>query len=212
MAKLEIIGAAQSNYVWTCRIACAEKGVAHELIVARPHTPDVDAIHPMGRIPVMRHGDVSLFESKAICTYIDRAFSGPGLIPASAAGAAECEQWISFINTSLDPVCVRQYLLGYFFPGTPDGSPDRARIDAALPGVEKHLAILDKAVAATGHLAGTGFTLAEAFLLPIAHYLKNAPESARMIGGLPGLSAWCERHMARPCFVSTMPPAPPPKR
>ena len=211
MTTLEIIGVAQSNFVWTCRIACAEKGVAHALNPARPHTADVDAIHPMGRIPVMRHGDVSLFESKAICAYIDRAFPGPGLVPAGAAGAAECEQWISFINTSFDPVCVRQYALGYFFPGTPDKSPNRAIIDPALPGVEKHLAIIDRAVAATGHLAGPGFTLADIFLLPIAHYLKGLPESGAMIGKLPALSAWCERHMARPSFISTTPP-PPPKR
>ena len=77
MSTLEIIGAAPSNYVWVCRIACVEKGVACELKEARPHTPDVDAIHPMGRIPVMRHGDVSLFESRAICAYSDRVFPAP---------------------------------------------------------------------------------------------------------------------------------------
>jgi len=72
----------------------------------------------------MRHGDVMLFESKAICAYVDRAFDGPPLIPADAISAALVEQWISLINSAIDPVCVRQYLLAYFFPGTPDGAPD----------------------------------------------------------------------------------------
>ena len=79
MAELEIIGAAQSNYVWVVRIAAAEKGVAYKFTPVRPHTPEVDAIHPFGKIPVMRHGDLELFESKAICTYIDRAFQGHGI-------------------------------------------------------------------------------------------------------------------------------------
>ena len=88
MPELEIIGAPQSNFVWVCRIAAAEKGLAVKLDPARPHTPVVDAIHPSGKIPVMRHGDVTLFESRAICAYIDKAFPGPSLIPADAKSAA----------------------------------------------------------------------------------------------------------------------------
>src|SRR3982750_4636205 len=57
MPALEIIGAPQSNYVWAVRMVCEEKSVAYEHRPERPHTPDVDAIHPFGKIPVMRHGD-----------------------------------------------------------------------------------------------------------------------------------------------------------
>src|SRR5262249_22807713 len=60
VATLEIIGAPQSNFVCTTRIACMEKGVPYTLNPARPHTPEVDAVHPLGRIPAMRHGDVTL--------------------------------------------------------------------------------------------------------------------------------------------------------
>src|SRR5436190_24254094 len=81
MQALEIIGAPQSNYVWAVRMVCEEKGVPYEHRPERPHTPDVDAIHPFGKIPVMRHGDVTLCESKAIATYIDRMFDGPKVIP-----------------------------------------------------------------------------------------------------------------------------------
>ena len=133
MSALQIIGAPQSNYVWTCRIAAAEKGVPYEHVSARPHTPEVNAVNPTGKIPGMRHGEITLGESKAICTYIDRAFAGPGLIPASAEAAALVEQWISIVNTTVDPVLMRQYLVAYLFPGTADGKPDRARIEAALP-------------------------------------------------------------------------------
>ena len=81
MADLEIIGGAPSNYVWVCRIACAEKRVAYNHVQAMPHTPDVDAIHPFGKIPVMRHGEVTLAESRAICNYLERMFDGPPLVP-----------------------------------------------------------------------------------------------------------------------------------
>src|SRR2546430_17569836 len=86
MPALEIIGAPQSNYVWAVRMVCEEKGVPYEHRPERPHTPDVDALHPFGKIPVMRHGDVTLCESKAIATYIDRVFDGPKVIPERAEG------------------------------------------------------------------------------------------------------------------------------
>jgi glutathione S-transferase len=62
MPELQIIGAPQSNYVCTTRITCLEKGVPYTLVTAAPHTPEADAIHPFGKIPVMRHGDVTLSE------------------------------------------------------------------------------------------------------------------------------------------------------
>ena len=66
MATLEIIGAPQGNFVRTVRMACAEKVVPYTLNPALPHSPDVDAIHPFGKIPVMRHGDLGLCETRAI--------------------------------------------------------------------------------------------------------------------------------------------------
>ena len=79
--ELEIIGVPQSNYVWAVRMVCEEKGVPYDYKPERPHSPAVDAIHPFGKVPVMRHGDVDLCESKAIATYIDRVFDGPKVIP-----------------------------------------------------------------------------------------------------------------------------------
>jgi glutathione S-transferase len=212
MAELQIIGVPQSNFVWTTRIACEEKGVAYTLIPVRPHTPEVDAIHPFGKIPVMRHGAVTLCESRAILCYIDHAFDGPPLVPSEPAGRALTEQWLSLLNTEIDPLAVRRYLVAYLFPGTPDGSPDRAVIDAALPALERQLGVLERAVAATGHLVGDRFTLADLDLVPMLFYLNKAPESGAMIGRLAGLKAYLERHLARPSVRETLPPPLPDRR
>jgi glutathione S-transferase len=211
MPELEIIGAPQSNFVRTVRIACSEKSVPCTLNAAFPHTPEVDAIHPFGKIPVMRHGDVTLAETKAICTYIDLAFEGPHLTPRDPVGAAKTEQWISLINTSFDPVLVRQYLMAYFFSGLPEGAPDRGKIDAATPKMREMFTILDSELGSRPYLAGAEFTLADAFLLPIVHYLKMMPESGEMLKASPNLGAWFERVSARPSAVETVPP-PMPKR
>lgn len=206
MAKVEIIGVPQSNFVWVVRMVCEEKGVPYDLTPARPHSTEVDAIHPFGKIPAMRHGDVSLCESKAIATYIDRSFNGPKVIPDDARGAAETEKWISLINTQIDPIMVRQYLLNYVFPKTADGTPDRTAIHAALPAMQNQINVLDRAVSTSGHLAGNGFTLADIDLLPILYYLQKYPEGEAMVNGAKSLTAYFAKHSERPCYKATIPP------
>ena len=206
MPQLQIIGAPQSNYVCVVRIACLEKGVPYTLVPAVPHSPEVDAIHPFGKIPVMRHGDVTLSESRAICFYIDHTFDGPSLTPRDPVDGARTEEWISLVNTHIDPLLVRQYLRANFFPGTPDGSPDRPAIDAALPKMEQHFAVLDRAVAKTGHLVGDSFTLADINLLPILFYMDKMPESSAMLRHHTSLGSYFDRHMSRPSAREAAPP------
>ena len=207
MPTLQIIGAPQGNFVWACRIACGEKEVPYELVAAFPHTPDVDAIHPYGKIPAMRHGDVTLFESRAILYYIDHAFPGAPLAPRDPVGGAQVEQWISCVNTTIDPVLLRQYGgPGYFFPGTPDGSPNRAVIDAAVPKLPPHFDLLDRAVAKTGYLVGNALTLADINLIPLLYYMSKLPESGEMIKARSNLAGYVEKLLARKTIADTIPP------
>jgi glutathione S-transferase len=211
MARLEIIGVPQSTYTRVVRMACEEKGVAYDFTVAPPHSPEVNAIHPFGRIPVMRHGKVTLCESAAIVGYIDRAFAGPNLIPEDPAAAAACWQWVSIINTVIDPVMVRTYLLNYIFPKGADGQPDRTAIDGALPAMRKQAEVLDKAVAKTGYLAGSDASFADFALMPILFYVRRLPEGGEIVKGAANLEAYFTRHAARPAFQNTAPPPPPQK-
>lgn len=103
-AHIEILGVPFSNYVRSTCLALEEKGVAYTLTPAGAHVPEVDAIHPLGKIPCLRHGDFRLCETWAIAHYLDRVFDGPALFPADAMDAAVCEQWVSLANTSLVPV------------------------------------------------------------------------------------------------------------
>ncbi len=209
MSQVEIIGVPQSTYVRVVRMVCEEKGIDYSLTAVPPHSPPVNAIHPFGKLPAMRHGGVELCESKAIATYLDRMFEGPRLIPDDPVVAATVEQWVSLVNTVIDRTMVRTYLFGYFFPSTPDGQPDRAAIDAAVPDLQRQMAILDRAVAGTGHLAGDRFTLADINLMPILFYVRQCPEGREALASNPHLAAFFDRHAERPSFKSTMPPPPP---
>lgn len=212
MSKPEIIGSARSSYTRVVRMVCEEKGIDYTLTETLLGSPEVCAIHPFGKMPVLRHGDFTLCESKAIATYLDRAFDGPALTPSNPQDAARVEQWVSLVNTTLDPTLVRTYLLAYAFPQTADGKPDRARIDAILPDVRRQLALLDEIVAGTGYLVGDSLTLADVFVLPMLHYLRLLPESGAMLALSTNLGRYFEAHAARPSYVRTIPPPGPPRR
>lgn len=206
MSELQIIGTPHSNFTWTTRIVCAEKGVPYLHSQLRPHTPEVERINPFGLIPVMRHGDVQVFEARAICTYIDRSFPGPSLIPLDPVRAALTEQWVSAVTTSVDRLLMRQYVLKHATPGTTDGKPDRAAIEAALTLMPTQFAMLDRVVSTTGHLVGNAFTLADAYLVPILFFMTKLPESAEMLAGARSLQSYFERHFNRASIRDTAPP------
>jgi glutathione S-transferase len=75
-------------------------------------------------------------------------------------------------------------------PGTPDGSPNRAAIDKVMPALSLQVAVLDRAVAPTGYLAGHSFTLADINLMPLLHRLKIPPEGAAALAAAKNLSAY----------------------
>lgn len=212
MSNVEIIGAARSTYTRVARMVCEEKSIAYELREAAPRSPDAFAIHPFGKIPVLRHGDFELYESKAIATYLDLSFPGPRLIPTAPREAALTEQWVSLVNTRIDTTMIRTYLFAYIFPKTADGKPDRKAIDALVPTVEQEVGLLDRAVAKTGFLVGDGLTYADLNLMPILFLVRQLPEGAAAMAAAKPLSEYYQRLAARPSFQNTMPPPGPPPR
>lgn len=206
MSRVEIIGGAQSTYVRAARMVCEEKGISYELKAARPHEPEVTAIHPFGRIPVMRHGDFELCESKAIATYLDLVFPGPRVLPAEPRHAALTEQWVSLVNTRIDGTLIRTYVFAYVFPKTADGRPDRKTIDAVAPMLADEIGLIDRTVAKAGYLAGDGFTYADINLMPILYYVRQFPEGSAAIAAGKALSNYYDRLAARESFKNTAPP------
>jgi glutathione S-transferase len=193
-------------------MACEEKGIDYILTETMLGAQELRRIHPFGRMPVLRHGDVELFESKAIATYLDRSFSGSWLIPADPQLAGLTEQWVSLVNTAMDPTLVRTYLLAFAAPKTIDGKPDERIIDAVTPAVRTQFKILNEAVAKTGHLVGDRFTLADINLMPILYYVRLLPEGAAALAPETHLGRYYAHHATRPSFERTTPPAGPPAR
>ncbi|TWT10558.1 glutathione S-transferase family protein [Reyranella sp. CPCC 100927] len=212
MSPPEIIGSMQSTYTRAVCMVCEEKRIEYVLTERPLHAPEVRAIHPLGKMPVLRHGDVALFESKAIATYLDRSFPAPYVLPTDPHLGALTEQWVSLVNTVMDRTLIRTYVVAYIVPMLAGKEPDRVAIDAVMPALREQVAILNQAVAASGHLVGDQFTFADINLLPILHRVQQFPEGAAAVAAAPNLARYYERHATRPSFQRTDPPPGIPKR
>ena len=208
MSDVILYGPPQSTYVRTARMACDEKGVPYTLEAVELKSDAHMALHPFGKVPVMRHGEVLLYETQAICSYIDNNFDGPALMPEHAGPRGVAEQWISNVNCYMYDTLIRNYLFQYIFPKGSDGQPDRAAIDQVVPEVQKQIALIDKGLEGRDWLAGE-LSLADLFVAPIMFYLGNSPESAAAMESSPNIQRAGAAMKERASFVNTMPPPPP---
>ena len=212
MAKLEIIGFDISNWVRAARIACEEKGVEYELTAnGMTAIGDIKSekhlkLHPFCRIPAMRHGDVVLFETAAICRYVDSMFDGPPLVPGDPLEAARMEQWVGamldYVSRSIMGRCVVQYVLPRL-----TGKPiDRAMIDAAIPDIRAHLAILDRALSRGSFFHGDKPYIDDFILMPMIDALiAVAPEGPGLVAEAPNVARHRAAFQARPSYAITIP-------
>ena len=204
-ATVVLLGDPRSTYVRTARMGLAEKGVKYMLQPVGPHTSEILAVHPFGRLPAFRDGRLALFETSAILRYVEETFPGPSLVPGTIRDRARCEQWVSAINAYYYDLMIRRYVLQYIFPKGPDGKPDRSVLDAAVKEMPEKLAILEGAYGGRDVLAGNAVSMADLFLAPILHYVEQFPEGKQLLANYPNLMRGQAAMRARTSFTETSP-------
>ena len=80
---MKLYGANPSPFFRKARIVLEEKAIPYvtENLVPVPKTPELLALHPMGKIPVLRDGDIVVPDSSVICAYLERKYPFPALYP-----------------------------------------------------------------------------------------------------------------------------------
>ena len=204
MATLVIHGTPLSTYVRTCRMACLEKGVPYELDPLAPQSPEQKAMQPWGSVPAMTHGDVRMYESLAICNYIDHAFDGPPLQPADPLANARCWQWTSVFIQYLYRPAIDIVLQRLVVPAQ-GGEPDEALVASSVPKSDTALDALDGALDGEVHFAGDEASLADYMVLPVLHYLKMTPEGESLLAPRANIARWQAAIDERESAVETVP-------
>lgn len=202
---------------WRVMFALELKGLAYEArlleLSKREHkTAPMLEMNPRGKVPVLRDGDVTLYESMGIVAYLEAKYpERPVLGRTPEQKGLVLRLWsecVCYVEPAIDRVCIPIY------QGVAAEKADLVR--AAARDVAAELAALEGRLEKSEWLAGSEPTAADgAFVPQIGHLLRAC--SKRVAADLdldvhplgsrfPRVAAWWDRCRALPGFERTYPP------
>jgi glutathione S-transferase len=149
----------------------------------------LQAVHPLGKSPVVEADGLKLIESGAIVDYLIRQHGGGRLQPDPASREfVAYQQWLHYAEGSaMLPLLLKLYVsrLGEA------GAPLAPRIDSELAN---HLGYVDRSLAGRDWLLGSEFSGADV-------QMSFVGEAARGLrASYPHLDAWVRRFQQRPAY------------
>jgi glutathione S-transferase len=157
--------------------------------------PELEAVHPLGKSPVIVDGDVKIAESGAVVDYIIRRYgqeSGkPAMMPAPGSPDFEVyNEWLHYSEGSaMLPLMLHLYVsrLG------DAGKPLHPRIDSEMA---RHLGYTDRALEGREFFVGNTLSGADIQM----SFVGDMAKVFDRLQPYPNLSAWVARMHARPAF------------
>jgi glutathione S-transferase len=112
--------------------------------------PDYLAVNPMGKVPALRHGDVVIAESAAICAYLADEFPRAKLnAPIGDARRGPYLKWLFF-----GPSCIEPAMMDRAFPR----KEEARRAALGYGDFDTVMNVVAKAVASGPYILGDQFT------------------------------------------------------
>lgn len=153
--------------------------------------PELKAIHPLGKSPVIEDGAQVLVESAAIIDYLIRRHGAGRLHPDPATGTYDqYVQWLHFAEGSaMLPLMLNLYVgrLG------DAGAPLHPRIESELAN---YLGYLNDVLADTPYLVGDELSGADIQM----SFIGEIAKAQGKLQAYPNLAAWVQRFQARPAY------------
>lgn len=183
-----------SVYNRIARTTLLEKGVSFEVEEVDPFRNPIPrkylSRHPFGLVPVFSDGAFDVYETSAICRYIDAAYDGPALLPLDAKVIARVAQVVSIVDSYAYKPMVRQVFAHRVFRPAEGGLGDETEIKDGLAHSEKVLEALNAIATESLVLNCNQMTLADCHLAPIIGYFTQAEEGRRAIETHTAIAEW----------------------
>jgi glutathione S-transferase len=145
------------------------------------------AINPMGKVPALRHGDVAVTETAAICAYLADAFPEAKLAPPPGdRHRGPYYRWLFFTAGPVE-AAISNKALGFVVPQERERMMGYGRIETVM-------SVLEAALSRSEYLAGDDFTAADL-------YVGSALGFGMMFGTIekrPAFERYWQRLSARP--------------
>ena len=159
-----VFGFPRSTFVQIVRLVLTHKDVSYTFRDLEPEMgkPTHLALHPFNRVPILQHGDFTVYETSAIVTYVEETFDKVALRPTSPRERARMDQWISAVNSYYYPYMI--YHVSHerrVFPELGIASDEKV-VAHALPKIDVGLQALENELGdGRNYLLGSELTLAD---------------------------------------------------
>ena len=150
---------------------------------------------PFGKVPVLKHNELVLTESAAICLHLADAFPDHDLIPkVGTPERAEAMRWLMFLTNTVQAAYLR-----FFSPARPTADANGADAVVAAAVVEL-TALRDEIAKQLGSgpfLLGGAFTIADIYLAMLSSWGTELEGDANW-WTVPSIAAHYNAVLARP--------------
>lgn len=161
---------------------------------AAMRAPDYVKVHPMGRVPALQDGDVTIYESGAIVQYVLARYGGGRLVPDVASREFPAYlQWLHYAEGMLMPQVNVIVVETMFLPPEKRNAENLVRARKLLT---RMLAPVDAALAGRDYLAGE-FSGADVMC---GHACVVSTKLGADVSDKPNVAAYVERLLARPAL------------
>ena len=209
MARPIVYGPAGSTYVWSTRLALAEKGVAHELmdvpVGAHREEPHLSR-HPFAKVPAFEHDGFALYETQAILRYIDEGFPVAPLQPTDLHEFSRMNQIIGIVDAYAWPSIAAGILVNRMLAPRLGLPVNEEAVAAAVPEARLCLSEFARLMGERPFMAGDRISLADLMVFPLLYYFRRVPEGTGPLADHPTLTSWIRRIEERQSVQVTKPP------
>jgi glutathione S-transferase len=153
--------------------------------------PELTAVHPLGKSPVITDGGIKIAESGAIVDYLIRTYGKGAMMPPM--GTPDYEAYNEWLHYSEGSAMLPLMLNLYVSRLREAGAPLHPRIDSEIAN---HLGYVDSALKGREFFIGNALTGADIQM----SFVGEMAKVFNKLGPYPSLAAWLTRLHARPAF------------
>ena len=168
--------------------------------------PELRAVHPLGKSPVISDGELTLAESGAIIEYLAERYGEGSLIPAHGTPQRlRCNYWLHYAEGSAMPPLLLKLVFRrvetapapFFVKPVAKGIARKVQRSFIDPQLKLHLDYLEGELGKAEWFAGDAFSVAD---IQLSFPLEAFAARGGLDSSYPRLSAFLQRIHARPAY------------
>ena len=168
--------------------------------------PELRAVHPLGKSPVISDGELTLAESGAIVEYLIDTYGGGRFVPPAGTPARlRYRYWMHYAEGSMMPPLLLKLVfdqigkakMPFFARPIARAIADQARKGFIQPQINQHLGYLETQLGPEGWFAGPEFSGAD---IQMSFPLEAAAARGGLDASRPRLVDFLARIHARPAY------------